>query len=115
MNIKMKRRFSAWILLSVLLPMLLVSSLHVHKQMPASQYCTECVNHTPHNGHISLDTFTVHECVLCQFVQLSYLKAVVWLVVMTAVLKVFVASFCPSAVSVVAVRVLSLRAPPFVW
>ena len=69
------RRLSAWLLLSVFLPMLLLSSLHVHESVPVSSGCSECVNHIPHQGHLSLNTIHVNDCVLCQFATLPFLMA----------------------------------------
>ena len=69
------RRISAWLLLSVFLPMLLLSSLHVHENAPVSSGCSECVNHIPHHGHLSLDTIHLDDCVLCQFATLPFLVA----------------------------------------
>ena len=69
------RRLSAWLLLSVFLPMLLLSSLHVHESVPVSSGCSECVNHIPHQGHLSIDTIHANDCVLCQFATLPFLMA----------------------------------------
>ena len=71
------RRISAWLLLSVFLPMLLLSSLHVHENAPVSSGCSECVNHIPHHGHLSLDTIHLDDCVLCQFATLPFLVAAI--------------------------------------
>ena len=72
---KMKRRISAWLLLSVFLPMLLISSLHIHEEAPVSNDCYECVNHIPHQGHLSLNTIHLNDCVLCQLATLPFLMA----------------------------------------
>jgi len=71
-----RRYYSSWVLLAVLLPMLIFSSLHVH---PASHtggdHCEECVHHLPHAGHISSQTFCSFDCVLCQFLTMPFLVA----------------------------------------
>ena len=71
MNVRTKRRFSAWLLLLVFVPMLL-SSLHVHPTVGVEDSCTECVNHVPHSGHVSLLTAHSCDCLLCQFVALVH-------------------------------------------
>lgn len=77
MNTKTKRSLFARLLLSVFLPMLLLSSLHVHTAAPVMVgTCVDCVNHMPHAGHISLNTLDVHDCVLCQFTSLPFIVTV---------------------------------------
>lgn len=68
-----KRRYiSAWILLAVFLPMLLLSSLHIHQESETPQdTCAECVHHHCH-GHLSQLADAMHHCVLCQFLTLSF-------------------------------------------
>lgn len=49
-----KAYWSAWMLLSVFLPMVLLSSLHVHPELLIdNEPCHECIEHTVHNGHIA--------------------------------------------------------------
>ncbi|MBQ8656452.1 MAG: hypothetical protein IJ527_05310 [Prevotella sp.] len=75
MRIGLKRRFSAWLLLAVFLPMLVLSALHVHAAAEtAADMCTECVNHSGHHGHLTQTAASVSDCVLCQFLSLSYLE-----------------------------------------
>ena len=76
MSKRTRRRISAWLLLSVFLPMLLLSSLHVHEEAPIGSGCSECVNHIPHHGHLSLNTIHLNDCVLCQFATLPFLMSV---------------------------------------
>ena len=56
--------------------MVLLSSLHIHDVAPASDGCSACVNHIPHQGHISLDTVHLHDCLLCHFASLPFVAAV---------------------------------------
>lgn len=62
-----KAYLSAWILLSVFVPMVLLSAMHIHPQVAGSDVpCHECMEHTVHNGHIT--TLKVHiDCFLCAF------------------------------------------------
>ena len=65
-------------LLTVYLSIVLVSSLHIH---PASLWqideCEQCVNHTPHAGHLTASDGWSHDCLLCQFLSFSYVAAAV--------------------------------------
>lgn len=62
-----KASVSAWVLLSVFLPMVLLASLHVHPEfMQGSMPCHECIDHTVHNGHVTAIKASV-DCPLCAF------------------------------------------------
>lgn len=79
-----KRTRAARLLLLVFLPILLFSSLHAHQYaVHVEGDCYECTNHLPHGGHISLQTIHIHDCVLCQFVTLSFVVAVAMALVTT--------------------------------
>lgn len=67
-KVKTKQKIASRVLLAVLLPMLLLSSLHIHPQQPSavSEECTDCVQHHC-AGHIVQQVQTLHDCVLCQF------------------------------------------------
>ena len=70
---------AARLLLAVFLPMLLVSSFHIHAVSSAGDDgCNECVQHQCH-GHLTQLTTELHECVLCQFLSLTYTSAAVLL------------------------------------
>lgn len=72
-----KRTWAArLLLLLVFLPILMFSSLHIHESVAYEGECYECANHLHHSGHISLQTASFHDCVLCQFVTLSFVVAV---------------------------------------
>jgi len=63
-------------------PMVLLSSLHVHTTADTgAAECVECVHHLCHGHLVQLDT-AMHACVLCQFVTLSYVAAAVTAVVL---------------------------------
>ena len=73
----MRRQISAWILLAVFLPMLVLSSLHIHEiSQTTDTECTDCVHHNCH-GHLTATATWAHDCVLCQFLTLSMLTATV--------------------------------------
>ena len=72
MNPITKRHIASWVLLAVYLPMLLVSSLHIHGTADAHETeCAECVQHQCH-GHLSQLSDGMHQCVLCQILTLTY-------------------------------------------
>jgi hypothetical protein len=76
MKLEKKRYISAWILLAVFLPMLVLSSLHIHQESETLQdTCTECVHHHCH-GHLSQLADAMHQCVLCQFLTLTFVAGV---------------------------------------
>ena len=61
---------ASWLLLAVFVPMLLLSSLHIHGyEQAADDLCTECVNHHC-GGHLGQQTLSLDNCLLCQFLTL---------------------------------------------
>lgn len=74
---KAKRVLFSRLMLAVFLPMLLLSALHIHSGLYAEgDSCTECVKHIPHAGHLSINANHHDDCVLCQFMSLSFEEAV---------------------------------------
>ena len=72
-----KRHIASWLLLAVFVPMLLLSSLHVHETGETiGTECTDCVHHNCH-GHLTAMVYWTHDCVLCQFLTLTMLTAAV--------------------------------------
>ena len=67
MKVRVKEKLSAWLLLSVFVPMVVLSSLHVHPdQILSTDTCHLCIDHVVHNGHISAIKAHV-DCPLCAF------------------------------------------------
>ncbi len=101
-------------LLTVYLSMLLVASLHVHaKAFHAITDCEQCVHHQVHNGHLTASDGGQHDCLLCQFLTLTYTAVAIATVV-------FFIQFCKIRyitpdfqMKSVARGVVGLRAPPF--
>ena len=75
-NWTLKQHISSWLLLAVFVPMLLLSSVHVHDDISsvADTECTDCVHHDCH-GHLTQTVSWAHNCVLCQFLSLTFLAA----------------------------------------
>ena len=72
-----RRRIASWVLLAVFLPMLLLSSLHVHETPTGTQNsCEACVDHHC-GGHFGQQTLPMHQCLLCEFLSLPILLAAV--------------------------------------
>lgn len=72
MNPITKRHIASWVLLAVYLPMLLLSSLHIHRIKRFYEVeCAACVQHQCH-GHLVQLSEGMHQCVLCQILTLTY-------------------------------------------
>ncbi len=110
-----KRTWAARLLLLVFLPILLFSFMHTHQYaVSVESGCYECTNHLPHGGHISLQAIHIHDCVLCQFVSLSFVAAMTLvLVVARQVDTVLLSTQTPQCLSAV-YRPHSPRAPPVI-
>ena len=68
---------AAWMLLAVFVPILLLSSIHIHETgNTTTTECNDCVHHSCH-GHLSSVASWDHDCVLCQFLTLTMLAAAV--------------------------------------
>ncbi|MBR4729239.1 MAG: hypothetical protein IK075_03155 [Prevotella sp.] len=78
MKLTTKRHIASWMLLAVFVPMLVLSSLHVHKASSsvAETECSDCVHHNCH-GHLAQTTIAIHDCVLCQFLTLKMLAVAI--------------------------------------
>lgn len=75
-KLRLKRRIASWVLLSVFVPMMVLVSLHHHGfHTDVEHTCVQCEHHVPHAGHISAQTVSHGDCVVCQFTTLSYLPS----------------------------------------
>jgi hypothetical protein len=114
MNVDRKRYIASWVLLAVFLPMLVLSSVHIHESNSfIEEECNECVQHHCH-GHLGELTTTMHACVLCQFLTLSFITTGFLAVVFYK--KVYKTLFAQlqSDIHLEACGIPLLRAPPFV-
>ena len=114
MNGKTKRDISAFFLLAIYVSILLFSSFHVHSQaLSLSDDCEQCVNHVPHSGHLSPVDGAQHVCLLCQFLNLTFIAATgVAVIIYINVRAKHVIPPLTHAVHVIR-GVVGLRAPPF--
>ena len=115
MNLTKKRQIASWILLAVFVPMLVLSSVHIHdSHISAETTCTECVAHHSHS-HFGQSETTLDACVLCQFLSLSFVATAV--VMATPIFNVFSNQhfLLPCAVHVVSWGHIAKRGPPMWW
>ncbi|MCR5432841.1 MAG: hypothetical protein K6F20_00415 [Bacteroidaceae bacterium] len=114
MKTKTKRHIAAWMLLAVFVPMLFLSSVHVHELSNSLvDECSECVQHHCH-GHLGQQTTLIYDCVFCQFLSLPMLAvAVATLIIYNKISKIHFAQL-QSPVHFDACGIPTLRAPPAV-
>ena len=113
-NVKSRRHIASWMLLAVFVPMLLLSSLHIHVSANIAQdNCSECVHHQCH-GHLGELTTTMHACVLCQFLTLSFMAAAVFAIVYYNKVFKFHLAQRRRDIRSDSCGIPQLRAPPFV-
>ena len=111
-----KRHIASWLLLAVFVPMLVLSSLHIHSGVADhSIECVDCATHTPHGGHLSGSTLHVDTCVLCQFLAITFLAAAVLAVLPLQRLTTYLSITSVHCVTSEACGYKSVRAPPFVF
>ena len=114
MNPITKRHIASWVLLAVYLPMLLISSFHIHE---TSEYgetaCAECVHHQCH-GHLSQLSDGMHQCVLCQFLTLSYVATAAGVLLCYQSKRKAVYALHRQTPCLTELGFISLRAPPTV-
>lgn len=72
-----KELYKAWLLLLVFVPMVVLSSVHVHT-LPenVSVNCDQCHEHMHHGGHFTTPTSHLDDCVQCRFLSQQYEKGV---------------------------------------
>ncbi len=111
-NPVLKRQISAWLLLAVFLPMLALSSVHVHRHAEASAtQCADCLAHSC-SGHLVVLDDPLGQCVLCQFLSLPYVAAATIAVIIYPDQHYKLSIVSSAAVLLRTCGVPSLRAPP---
>ena len=77
MQTSVKRNLSAWLLLSVFVPMTMLTALHRHQVVAdAAVACVDCVHHVHHSGHLSAGGTSIDDCLLCQLSTTPYTESV---------------------------------------
>lgn len=111
-NPVLKRQICAWLLLAVFLPMVALSSVHVHRHADASvTQCADCLTHSC-PGHLVVLDDHLGQCVFCQFLSLPYVAASVIAVIIYPDQHYKLSIVSSTAVLLRACGVPSLRAPP---
>ena len=93
--------------------MLLMTSLHVHEDSmgTAETECTDCVHNCCH-GHLTQMASWTHDCVLCQFLSLTFVAfGVACLVIINKVVNLSIDALRRN-VCVAYCGIVGLRAPP---
>ena len=112
-TIEQRRRCFARILLGVFVPMLLLATFHYHDdEIGKADACVECVHHVPHSGHLTAQSFSVDDCLLCQFHALPYLPAAVVMLVAFLPVNRMACQLSTIAAECRKSSCISLRAPP---
>ena len=113
MTIEQRRDCFARILLSVFVPMLLLVTIHWHENVAGNaDACVECVHHVPHSGHLTAQSLSIDNCLLCQFHALPYLPAAVVMLVALLPVDRMVCNLSTVAVESGQSSCISLRGPP---
>ena len=113
MKLDNKRHIASWLLLAVFVPMVVLSSFHVHEDVAASTMteCADCMQHNCH-GHLTQTATWMHDCVLCQFITLSFVAiGTVSLIIINKVPSVRIDALQRN-VCVAHSGIVGLRAPP---
>lgn len=114
MNLTTKRHIASWMLLAVFVPMLVLSSLHVHERHDATdKECAECVAHHCH-GHIGQADTSFDACVLCQFLSLTFVAAATMVVTFIFNVLRFRYALLPCGVCTGSQGFIVTRGPPSV-
>lgn len=113
MTIEQRRDCFARILLSVFVPMLLLVTFHWHENEAGNaDACVECVHHVPHSGHLTAQSLSIDNCLLCQFHALPYLPSAIVVVVALLPVSKTVCNLTTVALADRQASCISLRGPP---
>lgn len=111
---RMERRraaAAAW-LLSVVLPIILVVPFHHHEaEETSASECELCAHHQPHEGHLA-SSARIDNCLICQFLGVSYLPEASASAPFAPDDKADVACQSVDACLAAPIQLLSSRAPP---
>jgi len=110
-----RRHIISALLLAVIVPALLFSSLHKHHTVPIlTEECSECVHHLPHAGHIGSSEDGISDCYLCHFLCVPFVISLAAVILPHADIKLsFYDNSCEFYVKAL-LRHNNPRAPPVV-
>ena len=110
-----RRKISASVLLAVFLPMLLLTSLHVHHEQLSQEFaCVECTHHMPHAGHLTAAQASFDDCLLCQICHVPVLIAAVVVLTLNLHLLHTLRGECRQQLAMRPEGIRLSRAPPFI-
>ena len=114
MDITTRRKIISSILLAVFLSIQALTILHIHSDVETVNVCHDCVAHVHHNGHLSSASFSIDNCLICQFLSLPFaatagLQIIVFVHTETSTFIRFIAPLYDTASQFVL-----LRAPPVI-
>jgi len=112
-DLKKKRHIASWVLLAVFVPMLLLSSVHIHNRGQVAAVSHPCVHHHC-GGHLGQSTNTMDTCVLCQFLSLQFVAVAVATVVLYNKIKKITYAQRERVFHFDVCGIPTLRAPPSV-
>jgi len=106
------RKRIARFLLALYLMVLTAGVLHNHDCAGEIVSCQDCLSHVQHDSHFDEGTLSDGDCVLCNFLNTSYLTAQVVLVAIPVLIAVACPDLAVMYVQGQSVCLPSLRAPP---
>ena len=93
--------------------MLLLAAFHWHDdETGKANACVECVHHVPHSGHLTAQSLSIDNCLLCQFHALPYLPSAIVVVVALLPVSKTVCNLTTVALADRQASCISLRGPP---
>ena len=109
-----KRVWYARLLLCVFLPVLIMSSVHIHQPSANSSVeCYACLHHIHHDGHLTSASYSIDNCLLCHFLSLPYVAAAMVAVLFAVTSFGRVRMLSVNDIVAVSHYAKRLRAPPF--
>lgn len=112
-RINWRRTWMSRILLAVFVPMLMLSTFHIHTEGFGDDIgCSECMHHVRHS-HLSTADFCIGQCVLCQFQTLPFIAASLTAVIIPLMAHRLFVRNVRQVIPVHTAAVISLRAPPY--
>ena len=115
MQTSVRRKVSAWLLLSVFVPMTMLTALHRHQMVTgAAVACVDCAHHVHHGGHLSAGGTSIDDCLLCQLSTTPYTEGVAEELHFYTFTNIVSASWSIARLHSRSVLQRSTRAPPVV-
>lgn len=112
---ELRKRINAWILLGLFIPLMMTASLHRHEVVGEQEtLCESCIHHQAHSGHLASGFSCGIECIFCQFLTFSFIKATAICVAVLTMLGVVMRRTDDHPYAYLPVSYKSSRAPPYI-